>query len=271
MVRSTAVYSLLLLFFVLYIPCVGYASEDEELMRLLSNDDGNKEEKSYIQQPTSSPKEAPQEVPSSSSSLFSSEEPPVETKKERSRNYLDEHMNTSVWQFYLGIHGGGAVTGTYGELTETPKKYVGVGAHPVVGGILGLAIQTTPNFAFRLGVNAEHLFKMKRFIAGIDVNDPKLLSNSKQTIEKTSLLGEMYFDFRSGLWGSFFIKVAGGYSWVTVDGKEENGMTAGMGLGLRWYAHKYLTFDWTILDARATFAKNISGDLGTQIGITFQY
>ena len=196
---------------------------------------------------------------------------PERTSQNTCKSLLEEYRNTSVWQFYIGLRGGGAVTGTYGELTNKSRNYVGLGGHPIMGGMFGLGIQTTPNFTFRIGVGVDHYFKTSRLITSIDTKDSQLINSDTQKVEKTSILGEMYFDFHSGLWSSFFLKLAGGYSWVTVDGIREQAPTAGFGLGVRWYAHKYLTFDWTILEAKATFLKNISGELGTQVGITFQY
>ena len=273
MIRSSIVYGLIVTLFSLSLSVVGYAAEDTDVLQLLSlSQEGESKSTSSGNKDTEQPKETSFSLESETKSTFlPSENVSKNTPHSSTRSLLEEYKNMSVWQFYLGIRGGGAATGTYGRLTGTSINYIGIGAHPVVGGILGMGIQTTPNFTFRLGLGVEHLFKMKRFIVGIDENDPNIISNDKQTIEKTSVLGEVYFDFHSGLWSSFFIKLAGGYSWVTIDGTSENGPTAGIGLGVRWYAHKYVTLDWTILDAKATFAKNISGDLGTQIGITFQY
>ena len=82
----------------------------------------------------------------------------------------------------------------------------------------------------------------------------------------------MYFDFRQGIWSSFFLNILAGYSWVLHKGKKDAGFTAGLGLGLRWYAHKYVSLDWTVLDTRATFLSNtVIPEFGTRIGVSVRY
>lgn len=275
MIRSSIVYGIIMMICILYFPLQGHTQEDVEILQLLSPQKEEKESRVDILREDTRPQEEVSRNQEQEKIVLSrdSEKDMRIIDNLCTKNLLDEYRNTSVWQFYLGIRGGGAITGSYGNLTAQDKKYVGVGIHPVFGGSIGLGIQTTPNFTFRIGLGVEHLFKSSRFIASINTsgNGSNLIENAKQTTEKTHVLGEVYFDFHSGLWSSFFFKIAGGYSWVKVDGKSESGATAGMGLGVRWYAHKYVTFDWTILDVKATFTKSISGDVGSQVGITFQY
>lgn len=250
---------------------IAFANEDEDILRLLSSPD-TKTNVSPTESNKNKNKNVSKQAPSSPAPMQYESPASNQRSEQANKKYVDDYVNMSLFQFYIGIHGGGSVTGTYGKLRGTNQDYIGLGVHPALGGIGGIAIQGTPNFAFRLGINVEHLFKMKRFIVGIDTTGGSTtIDDGKQSIEKTTMLAEAYFDFRSGMWSAFFLKLAGGYSWIKVDGKEDNGATAGLGIGLRWYAHKYITLDWTILDAKVTFGKDISGDLGTQIGVTFQY